>query len=423
MRALLLLSLAWGAAAAAAAPEWDPAQLALPAELDVRLALEAAPRLQAAHESVATGEALAQRYRSGPHEWEVSALAQQRTDPAGIVFSEQEYGIQRAVRWPWKFSLDRRLGEKAVEVGELSYVDAWHEGGRLLLDLWFEWLEAERAAGLLSEQMPLVQQQQFVVARRIEAGDAARLELQMAEAETARLQASLSAAEQRAASARETMAALFPALPLDLPARLPQPEALTGTEQDWIDRITGGNHEIELAEARASEDSLLAERAGRNRLADPQLGLRYSDNLDGNQKVVGLQFTLPIGGGSRSAEAALARSASRASQALATEARARVEADARIVVGAARLGLRSWENLRLAQQQAQRSATAAARGYELGELDIMLLIESRRRALAAQLDLDAAQLQALRSRARVLLDAHELWAPAHHEDHGDHSGD
>lgn len=415
--------LATALAATAGEPVPEPAMLSLPSEAAAREALETSPQLQAAHESIAIGAAREQRQRSGPHEWEVMALAQQRTDPVGIKYDEQEYGLQRSVRWPWKYSLDRRIGEYAREVGELSYVDAWHEAGRQLLDLWFEWLEAERAVALHSGQLALLQEQQGIVARRTAAGDAAQLELQLASVETGRLQAAGADAARRAAAARASLLGLFPALSTTTPAQIGTPVDLTGTDAEWLERIVAGNHEIELADTRAAGMQVTAERAGRNRLADPSLGLRYSDNLDGNRKVVGLQFAMPIGGGARTAEAAIARSEARMAAAEAAGSRALVDAAARSAISDARLRYRAWRDLQETHVQQQLSATAATRGYELGEFGIALMLAARRSALESQLALESAQLQALRAHARVLLDAHLLWAPEHHDPEHDSGSD
>ena len=198
---------------------------------------------------------------------------------------------------------------------------------------------------------------------------------------------------------------------------------MPGSDTEWLDRIIAGNHEIELADAQAAGMQLAADRAGRNRLADPSLGLRYSDNLDGNRKVVGLQFSMPIGGGGRSADAAIARSEARIAAAQAAGSRAQVDAAARSAISDARLRYRAWRDLQEAHVQQQQSATAATRGYELGEFGIAMMIAARRSALESQLALESAQLQALRAHARVLLDAHQLWAPEHHDADHDSGSD
>ena len=395
------------------------AALSLPEESAVRQALEQSPRLQLAHESIEMGVARESKHRAGSHEWELYALAQQRTDPAGIRYDEQEYGIQRAMRWPWKYSMDRDIGARTREVGELSYLDAWHEASRELLDLWFEWLDAERTSSLLVGQAALLRQQQDVVARRVASGDAAQLELQLAAADTSMLRAGAADAARRATLAREALLRVFPGLPTATPAQLDTPVELPDDDATWTTRIITQNHEIVLANTQAEAAQLTADRAGRDRLADPSVGLRYSENLDGNRKVVGLQFTMPIGGSGRAASAAIARSEARMAATAALGTQLSVEAAARAVISDARLRYRTWRELDTAHRQIQTNATTATRGYELGEFEIATMQNARRQALASQLAVETSQLQALRAHARVLLDAHQLWAPVHHDEEHD----
>ncbi len=199
---------------------------------------------------------------------------------------------------------------------------------------------------------------------------------------------------------------------------------MTGTDAEWLERIIAGNHEIELADTRAAGMQVTAERAGRNRLADPSLGLRYSDNLDGNRKVVGLQFAMPIGGGARTAEAAIARSEARMAAAEAAGSRALVDAAARSAISDARLRYRAWRDLQEThvQQQTERHRRDT-RLRTRGIRDRADARTARRSALESQLALESAQLQALRAHARVLLDAHLLWAPEHHDPEHDSGSD
>jgi outer membrane protein TolC len=183
-----------------------------------------------------------------------------------------------------------------------------------------------------------------------------------------------------------------------------------------MEHITADNHELELAQSEAAAARLAAERAGMDRLADPTLALRYSDNLDGNRRLLGLTVTVPLGGASRSADAALARSQSRAAEANVRLVTDRVQSDARSAIAAARLSLRSWQDLTEAASRMRRAAAAAARGYELGELDLSVTLTARRQALDAEQQLMMANLTALHDHARVLLDSHQLWAlPEGHE--------
>lgn len=399
---------------AQALPDAVPAPTGLPDPAIVEKTLLDAPRLRIAVESVAHGEALSRRLAAGPHEWEVQSLTQQRKDALGATHTEQEYALQTGVRWAGKAGLDRRIGAAEQRGGQLSYQDAWHEAGRELLDLWFEWVGAEQQVRLHGEQLTVLERQREAVVRRVAAGDAPALEQQLAEAETGRQRASLSEAQRAARMAREALRQQFPGLPFDATVSLQDPPLLPGVDAQWIARIVEENHEIELAVAKQESAQLTAERVRRDRLADPVLGLRYSNNLDGDRRVLGLQVTLPLGGALRSADTALARSAARRADAEVDRARQAVEAGAQSVVADARLSREAWLQQQAAQRALDAAAEASARGYALGEFDLASLLAARREALRAggeQLD---ARLRAARAYARVLLDAHLLWtAPGH----------
>lgn len=388
----------------------------LPAPEDVMRALRESPLLQKESEAIEQGMQRERKRRAGPHEWQIAATQQQRTEASGARFDEQEYGLQRGLRWPWKASVDRRLGTQERLVGALTYSDAWHEAGRSLLDMWFEWFGAERAVGIVEAQLQSLRQQQRSVQRRVEAGDAAAVELQLADAETQRMQSARNQAALAAMRAREALAREFPGLPLVLPAAPGDPVALPGTDAQWMEHITADNHELELAQSQAAAARLAAERASMDRLADPTLALHYSDNLDGNRRLLGLTVSVPIGGTARSADAAIARSQSRAAEANVRLITDRVQSDARAAIAASHLSLRNWQDLTEATARMRRAADAAARGYELGELDLAVTLSTRRQALEAEQQLMVAHLTALHDHARVLLDSHRLWAlPEGHE--------
>lgn len=389
----------------------------LPPEQQAREALAASPRLQMAVESIARGEARQQRLQAGPHEFELQALTRQRKDNAGANHTEQEYGLARGLRWPWKYSLDQRIGSLAAEVGELSYLDAWHEAARDLLVLWFGWVQAEGSAALAERQQGVGEEERAAVSRRVEAGDAARLDLQLVEAEQQRLRAAAREARRDALLAREQLLQEFPALALTLPDLDGEPQALEGPDAAWLARIVEENHEVELAAAIRDEAGLAAERARRDRLADPVVGLQYSNNLDGDRRVVGLSFTLPLGGSGRSADAAMARSEARRAEAGARQAINRVESAARAAVDDARHSQAAWQDQRAAFELQQRAAETTARGYAQGEFDISTLLTARRAALQAQQQLIEARVRAGYAHARVLLDAHRIWLPDREESH------
>ncbi len=410
--ALLGSLLASGLATAA-----SPYPSLLPPDAVVRTALSQAPLITAAHEQVAHGVARERKLRSGTYEWEVAAMTQERKDQAGARFSEQQYELTRRWRLPGKGALDRRICALAAAVGEFAYADAWHEAGRSLLAGWFDWLREERSAALLQEQASLAGKQLEAITRRVTAGDAPRLDQQLAEAELGRVVALQLEAARRAGSARIALLQDFPLLALQAPSQLDEPSAVAGSDDQWIRQVVDENHEIELAQGRADEAQLAAVRAGRDRLADPTVGLHYSNNIDQNRNVIGVRIAIPLGLAGRGAEAAMARSAAAAAAAEAIQTRNSVEGAARRDVLNARSSYRQWERLADVARQSQAAADSVARAYAAGELGVSELLAARRQALDSQLLATVSLLTAHESQARLQLDAHQLWALEEHDPH------
>jgi hypothetical protein len=388
----------------------EPYPATLPADAEVRAAMSAAPMVQAAREQLAIGTARQRKLRAGTYEWEVAATSQQRKDPAGISYAEQQYELTRRWRLPGKGTLDRRMGALAVSVGENSFADGWHEAGRSLLAGWFDWQRETQAAALLLTQADLARKQLDDVGKRVGAGDAPRIDQQLAEAELGRVVALQLDAVRRAEAARLNLLQLFPQLTPRPLAQVVEPLPVQGSDEKWIRQIVQENHEIELAQGKADEASVAATRARRDRIADPLIGLQFSNNMDQNRQVVGVRVAIPLGYSNRSADASLARSAAAIAAADADQVRGRVDATARLDLVNARSAYLQWERLASVARQSTAAADSVGRAYTVGELGMSELLAARRQALDAQLLAGAAQLTAHETHARLKLDAHELWA-------------
>ncbi len=394
---------------------WSAYPGALPAEADVLRAIANAPQVQAARWQQDVASAQRRRLAAGPYEWEAGATQQRRTDPSGINYSEQTYEVSRALRWFGKASLDRALGAQAVTVGELSFADTWHEAARALLAGWFEWLRATRRVQVLSQQLELLRQELASVETRVRAGDARAVDRTLAETELARAGADLTAAELQVHDAELALRRSFPDLELTAPNFVASPLAPGGADEEWIHDMVADNHELELARAEQGQAQLAARRAGRERVPDPKVGVRYSHNFDGNHRVIGVNVTIPLGGPARSAAFAESLAQARIAEEHTRATQLKVQSDAERAVVAARSAHARWQQLRAAADQAQASAETLQRGYSLGEFTITELLLGRRQALDAQLQATSAQLDALEAAGRLELDAHHIWVPP-----GDH---
>lgn len=420
-----IAALACSAATLVQAQAPDEARLPLlPPSTVVEQVLEQLPQVRAAQAAIALAQARSQRLQAGPHDWVAKVGADRRSERNGPRYREGDIGLETGLRWPAKIAADRQLGNAEERLGQVGYADAWHEAGRALLADWFEVLRELRGAQLLQAQDALMQRQLKVTQRRVETGDAAALELLAANAERARVQAQATRAAAQAELRRQTLLRRYAGLadPAGLLAARP-PEAWMAPAAedagaagaaDWVQRILDDNHELERAEMRAEQARLQAERVRLERQGDPTVGVRATRERGGQEQVLGVYLSLPLGGAGRAADAraALAQ-ADIADQELA-QTRQRVQADAWRTASEAEQTRTTLAAQRQALQQLEKNTALLGRAYALGESPLLDLLLAQRGALEARLAADTAALDAMQAQARLLLDAHRLWrAPEH----------
>jgi capsule polysaccharide export protein KpsE/RkpR len=88
----------------------------------------------------------------------------------------------------------------------------------------------------------------------------------------------------------------------------------------------------------------------------------------------------------------------------------RVEAEATQVALRASSAQSLWRQMATISRQAEANAALASRAYALGELPLNDTLLARRQALDALTSAEQAQIDALEAQARLLLDAHAIWA-------------
>ncbi len=381
----------------------------LPSEVEVRRALQSSPVVAAARDQIDVAAARQKQLSAGSYEWTIGATGQRRTDPQGLTYNEQTYEISRSLRLWGKGGLDQELGNQTLSVGRNGFSDSWHEASRALMSGWFEWLRAKRTSAVLGTQATLLDQQLAAVRMRIRAGDAPRVEELLAQTEIDRQAAALAAADRQEQEWALRLQRSFPDLSLVAATQIDSPELLPGSDEEWVQRILADNHEIELAEGQHEQARIAARRAGRDRMPDPTVGVRYSSNFDGNRRVVGLIFSVPLGGPGRSAAYSAALGEASVAAQRARDVRLKVESDARRAALAMRSSYQQWERLQQVASRSSAGAEAVAKGYSLGEFTITELLTARRQSLDSDLAAAIAQLDALEAMARLQLDAHEIW--------------
>ncbi len=394
----------------------------LPPSDKVMEILQQSPQVQMALAGIPLAQARQQRLQLGPHEWAAKMAINRRHDNQSGRFTEAEVGLETGVRWPDKAAADQALGTVELTLGQLGHADAWHEAGRSLLTDWFDALRQARSATLLEAQHQLVVQQLGSTERRVQAGEAALLELQSAQAEEARIQALAVRARMQSNTSLLTLQRMYPGLPSPaaiLPVQTsplpPSSEMAEGSVAQWVEHILADNHELELAQAKAKQAKLQADRSALEQQGDPTLGVRSARERGGQERVWGIYLSISLGSAGRQAD----RRAAMAQAEIATHeldrTRQRLETDAWRVASEVEQTRTTRTQLQHALTKIERSAALQARAYELGESPLADLLLARRNALEGLLAADSAVLDEMQAQARLLLDTHQLWQAPHAE--------
>ncbi|HEX8963834.1 MAG TPA: hypothetical protein VF801_12595, partial [Rhodocyclaceae bacterium] len=294
-RLLWLACVAPCLAGAADYPDLPPSQLA-------EKALRAHPAVLAARAGVDAGAASRDQLEAGPYEFNLKLGSAQRREVAtDLRLPEKQVGIERALRLPGKAAKDAEIGAAVLDQARSAYGDALHEAGRLLLRAWFDWRRETAAANEWRSQADILRQQSDVAAKRVAAGDAAKIELLLTSAQQAQVEAQLAQAENRAQTAAGVLAQHFPSLPLPAQVGAAVPEPLGQSFESWREKFLQHTHELQVARATARRQQLQAQRSDADRLPDPTVGLMWSSERDGQERVVGVALSIPLPGGARAA--------------------------------------------------------------------------------------------------------------------------
>ncbi len=393
----------------------------LPPQQSVLSALENAPSVVAARAGIQAGQAAGDRIAAGPYEFNVLAGdSRRRITDTGQNQRDWTVGLESALRLPNKYNIDQKLAEQTATAAEQSYGDAMHETARRLLAGWFTWLKETAQSAQWQQQTELMQKQADSVARRVKAGDAAALESDLTEA--ARLQAEVAwqQAKLRADNAAASLRNYFPALPLPANPALQPPIAVSEPLEHWLTVGLDHNHELMLARTESKTAQLMAQRADADRLPDPTVGLHYTSERDGADKIAGITLSIPLPGSAR--RAASREGEARAQMAAQKEAMVmqRLKSEITASYNTARTSYLNWQSAHAASELMQRNADKIARAYDLGEAGLTEVLLARKQSLDARLSETLAGLDAAESRYRLLLDTHQLW-PLGAEEH-DHDG-
>lgn len=385
----------------------------LPAE-GVERAVEEHPLVQA---SIARGDAArgaARGQRAGPYEFTVSgSYARRRIDREGE-FSEYDVTLERGFRLPGKATLDRQAGEFGVSAADFRIAGARHGAVQLLNDIWWDWLAAgaevkanEAAVANLTADLASVE-------RRVALQDAAPVDADRARSALATARVALDQSRSRVQIARSRLEVQFPSLPLpvDVPD-LPDPVMPPVMLDILRDQALAQDHGMAIARAEADRQTILAERARRDRTPDPTLGVRLFSERGGAERGIGVVASIPIGGAGRSASADQADAEARAATAEFAAARFTAEEAAATDFAQAINSWTAWQRSVDARTSSEQAAYRLRQGYRLGGVDLADLLYAERQAQDALKAETAARAEASRAISRLRINAHDLWYAGH----------
>lgn len=409
MKARWLLTVLVAATGAAYALGPPNAPGLLPKET-ARPLLEQDPRVAAARAGLTTARHEAGILEQSPYEWTARAWGQRRAVDAGPRYREWNVGIERTLRLPGKALADRAIGQATVDESRARYGEAIHESARELMALWLEWLTSERARALAAENLQSVLANLGAVDKRTRAGDASRLDLNLARAELAEQQRADNDARTQSSAAWARLSARFPGITRQsLPAQTPSAVLIGADESIWRARILAESDEIKITQTHLQIAQAQADRAQSERLPDPTLGVYTASEVGGRERLTGVSLSIPLPGGLRQSRQAKALAAVEI-------ARSNVELKTREIeteVAAALVTARgTHESQQIANEGAramQENAKLVQRAYSLGEGDLQSLLLARRQATAAANSALSAQMSALKAYYGLLIDAHLVW--------------
>jgi outer membrane protein TolC len=350
------------------------------------------------------------KWNSGNYEFNVRAgSAKRQVGSTGPKLNEWDVAVERPLRLINKVMIDSDIGEEVVARANHVLGDARHETGRALLHLWFNWQREQMQVTVWQQQVEILKHQAQTTAKRLIAGDAPRMEMSQANAVVSQASVSLQQAKMRAELAGNELAKQFPNI--ILPPRLTpsEPQSIPEDFEFWKQTILGHNHELEMVRSERRIQQMLAQRSRADRLPDPTIGVRYSNEMGGNEKVTGMYLSIPISFGLRSANAENAEYQAQIAGDRENAVARRLEADIYAAHMQALIGFQIWTQAKDAADSMRQNAELVTRAYSLGEISLTETLTARRLALESALSESLARLDANEARYRLLLDAHKLW--------------
>lgn len=407
MRAIFLIAFSLFAIPAHAA---DPAYPDLPPHDQVDMALESHINVMTAETGVKIEQVNQRKWESGNYEFSLRTGSYQRQ--IGVPnqrLKEWDVTLERPVRLINKVLIDSDIGQEVVTRANFALGDARHEAGRTLLHLWFNWQREQMQVTQWQQQVENLTLQAQTTDKRLKSGDAPRMELSQANAAVAQAMVALQQARMRAELAGNELARQFPSIILPQRLASTEPQPVTEGLDYWKQIITNDNHELEMIRSEHRIQQMLAQRSRADRVPDPTVGLRFSSEMGGNEKVSGVFLSIPLSFGLRSANAENAEYQAQVAGDRENAVRRRLDGDVYAAYTQAVNSYQIWQQASEAAASIRQNADLVSRAYSLGESSLTETLTARRQALESTLSENLSRLDANEARYRLLLDAHQLW--------------
>jgi cobalt-zinc-cadmium efflux system outer membrane protein len=383
----------------------------LPTEI-ARPLLEQSPSVIAARAGLNVALEEAGILDKSPYEWVARATGQQRRVENGNNYNEWNVGIEHAIRLPGKATADRNLGKLAIEESQAVYGEALHEAARELMATWLDWLAAENAHKLAEDNLQSVRENLTSVEKRVRAGDASKLDVNVAQAELAEQKRLANDAKTQASATWSRLSTRFPGVKRDVIV-LPTPALIGEDTAPWKERIMAESDELKIVQTKMLIAQARVDRARANEVPDPTLGLHTASEVGGRERISGITFSIPIPGGLRNSHSAKAISEVEVSRQEVEITRRELESG---IASAIVTSQGSYDSVQIAEEGTttmQQNASLMQRAYSLGEAELQALLLSRRQATTAMNNSLQAKAAALKAYYGLLVDAHLIWDLAH----------
>ena len=383
----------------------------LPPHEQIDAALKGNIRVMNAETEVRIEQVNRRKLESGSYEFNLRAGSSRRqhTTPDQKL-KEWDVALERPVRLINKVMIDYDIGDELVTHANFALGDARHEAGRTLLHLWFNWQREQTQVMQWQKQVENLTQQALTTEKRLKAGDAPRMELSQANAAVAQATVSLQQAKMRAELASNDLTRQFPLIVLPAQLIAVEPQPISENFDYWKQTILSDNHELAMAQSERRIQQMLAQRSSADRMPDPTLGIRYSNEMGGNEKLTGVYISIPFSFGLRGANAENAEYQAQIAGDRENAVRRRLEGDIYAAHTQALNSYEIWLQARDAATSIRQNADLVSRAYSLGESNLSETLVAHRLALESTLAESLMRLDANEARYRLYLDAHQLWA-------------